>query len=365
MIEKTEIKEEKVVDSTEETAEPTTSTVVAPITMVEDIFNPKISKVPKGLEGKTILVYGGNRTGKTKQGTNFPNPFYLGFEMGINGISGIPFRGIQRWSDFIRVNKELTNQLTIVKAKALYQTLIFDTVEAAALMCQDFVCQKYGADSIASGNEGFGLWKEYEQEFFRQLNLLSSVGYTLYFISHEGTRKYTDNEGNEYTKLYPTGDKRSIDPVCNLVDIIAYARTNGLDSDGNEILSSLYLTNTKQYHAGSRFDYLTSYIKEFTAKNLENAIIASVVAEEKAGHEVSSFEDYQSDNTIVRKSFKEMKDEVRQYAEKMDSLGRLEEYHAIVAEYLGVGGTASSTTARQEQQVELILSDLKNLNITI
>lgn len=43
-----------------------------------DIFNPQISKVAKGLEGKMILVYGDNSTGKTKQATRMKKPFYLG-----------------------------------------------------------------------------------------------------------------------------------------------------------------------------------------------------------------------------------------------------------------------------------------------
>lgn len=32
-----------------------------------DIFNPQVSTVAKGLEGKVILVYGGNNLGKTKR----------------------------------------------------------------------------------------------------------------------------------------------------------------------------------------------------------------------------------------------------------------------------------------------------------
>ena len=43
-----------------------------------DIFNPQVSTVAKGLEGKVILVYGGNNVGKTKQATLMKNPFYKG-----------------------------------------------------------------------------------------------------------------------------------------------------------------------------------------------------------------------------------------------------------------------------------------------
>lgn len=51
-----------------------------------DIFNPQVSTVAKGLEGKVILVYGGNNLGKTKQATRMKKPFYLPFEAGLNAI---------------------------------------------------------------------------------------------------------------------------------------------------------------------------------------------------------------------------------------------------------------------------------------
>ena len=35
------------------------------MSVVADIFNPQTSKVAKGLEGKTIMIYGGNNLGKT------------------------------------------------------------------------------------------------------------------------------------------------------------------------------------------------------------------------------------------------------------------------------------------------------------
>ena len=54
-----------------------------------DIFAPQYSTVAKGLEGKVILVYGGNNLGKTKQATRMKKPFYLPFEAGLNAIPGI------------------------------------------------------------------------------------------------------------------------------------------------------------------------------------------------------------------------------------------------------------------------------------
>ena len=91
-----------------------------------DIFNPQVSTVAKGLEGKVILVYGGNNLGKTKQATRMKKPFYLPFEAGLNAIPGVPYCPITKWSDFIKINKQLTDPATVEKAREMYSTIIFD-----------------------------------------------------------------------------------------------------------------------------------------------------------------------------------------------------------------------------------------------
>ena len=66
--------------------------------MAIDLFNPPVSKVSMDMAGKTFLIYGTNRTGKTKQATRFEKPVYLAFESGLNGISGVAFFTMTEWS---------------------------------------------------------------------------------------------------------------------------------------------------------------------------------------------------------------------------------------------------------------------------
>lgn len=329
-----------------------------------DIFNPVISTVSYDMAGKTILVYGSNRTGKTKQLSRLPNPYYLAFEKGINGIAGVPFAPIQKWSDFVKINKQLTNPKTLEKAKELYQTIIFDTVQAASLMCEDYICQRYDVTRIKDGNKGYGLYKEYGTEFAKQINLLTGAGYTVAFISHESTRIFKDKNGEEYEKIYPAGDKRSIDPVCDLVDIIAFASVNGLDENGQEIKSSLYMVNTQQYHAGSRFDYLTPCLEEFTAENLQNAISDAVKKQEEIeGIKTVDYSKFkqQYENEVL--SFEELQEKIKEIALKLNDADRMDEYKEVVENYLGTDGKVSEATKKQQQQLELILNDLEMIDI--
>ena len=145
------------------------------------------------------------------------------------------------------------------------QTIIFDEIEAAANYCQEFICQKYKAPSIGEGNGGYGLWKEYETEFWKQINKLVGAGYCCYFIAHA-----QEKDGF----ISPKADKRALSPIINNTDLCVYVRSNGVDKDGKVVKSSGYLAQTDEFFARSRFDYLpTTYIEEFTAEALEDVIV--------------------------------------------------------------------------------------------
>ena len=149
-----------------------------------DIFAPSVSTVSKGIEGKLILLHSNERKlGKTAQAVRFPKPFYLRFEQGINAISGLPYAPLTKWSDFKKVNKQLTDPKTIDKARSMYSTLIVDTLDVAIKWCEKYVCGMQGVTRLNDGNSGYGLWKEYENEWFNEWNKLLNAGYCVIFIS--------------------------------------------------------------------------------------------------------------------------------------------------------------------------------------
>lgn len=118
-----------------------------------DIFAPQISTVSYDLAGKTILIYGSNRTGKTKQLTSLPKPCYLAFEAGINGIAGVPFFPMRKWSDYLQFVKQIANEKNYERVKEMYQTIVLDEASVMGNLCADFTCEKYGVDRIADGKQ--------------------------------------------------------------------------------------------------------------------------------------------------------------------------------------------------------------------
>ena len=308
-----------------------------------DIFNPTVSVVAKGLEGKVILLVGSNSVGKTRQATRMKKPFVLAFEKGINAISGVPYANVEKWSDFKKVNKQLTGK-DRDKARETYDTIIFDTVDAAALMNEKYVAGQHGATDIASGNGGFGLWKQLEAEFYEQIALLTGAGYTVVFIGHVERDKDTD-------QMIPKGDKRSMGIVRDIADIVVYLESNGVDEDGNVIKSTGYVRETPEYFARSRFDLMPNVIDPFTAENLEEAIKIGIEREEEAGGTTVSYDEFVEQNKGEELVFSELKERIVKMGQAFNEIGEVEVYTQALADTFN-SGEYIHTDELSEKQVE-------------
>ena len=327
-----------------------------------DIFNPKVSKVIAGIDQKCILVHSAERKlGKTTQGCKMPKPYYLRFEQGINAIDGVPYAELTNWRDFKKVNKLLTNPATLDKAKELYTTIIFDTVDVAIKWCEEYVCSTAGVTRLNDGNNGYGLWKEYENEWFKEINKLTNAGYAIYFIAHSQEKEKIDPvTGEKYTQMCPVGGKRDTDLILNLVDFIGYVKSNGINPEtGEEIPSSIYFANTKDFQAGSRFKYMPKVIKEFTADNLIAAIKEAIEKEEKeTGHKGITIEEKKEVEKKEKISFDQLMDNVQEIGQKFVEADKLADLTDIVEEVLGVGKKVSECTAKQYDAVAVIYDEL-------
>lgn len=276
----------------------------------------------------------------------------INVEKGIRAISGVPFLPINSWGDFVKVNKQLTNPRTLDKAKETIQTIIFDTVGTSALYCQDFLCRKHGVETIGEGNDGFGLWKEYEIAYWEQIDKLLGAGYTLIFIAHVEQTK----EG----KWIPKGDKRSITPIIDNSDIVLFLTSNGMDENGKVIPSSAWLAETEHFFARSRFDYIDTHIPEFTAENLEKAIADAIQRQEEAeGITAVSYEEQKDSYASEVLDFDKIKGEVNELGSKVAQAGHMDELLELVEKHLGKGKTVGDAKPAQTELLSLLLLDIK------
>ena len=258
---------------------------------VLDLFKPEISQVVTGMEGKSIIIYGPNRAGKTYNVSKAEKPLFLSFEKGLSAINGVPFFYIDKWSKFTTLVKQLT-KTNVEEAKKTYKTIVIDTIQGITELADEYICSIFGISSIGDGNKGFGNWKDYEKEMLKPIKSLCGAGYTVVFLAHETERPLKDEMGEEFKQLYPkSGDaKRCTSIICDYCDFIAYAQTQN-SADNNEVLSTLHLKGTRAFYAGSRFTKIAPYITEWNWEKLTQAINDAIKKEEQtSGVKAKTFE---------------------------------------------------------------------------
>lgn len=336
-------------------------------------FKIRKTKVVGGVEGKMMLVHSNSvKCGKTTVGAQMPKPLYLRLEQGANAIDGLDYLALESWQDLKKASKWLTSkkpqtveiegqEVTDILSN-LYTTIIIDTWDVAIRWCTKYVCQKYGVERLKDGNGGYGLWAEYAEEWFDVINPILNSGYFIYGISHSEIRKIKDGRtGEEVEKFAPKGDKRTIDLVIEAVDFIGYVKSNGVDENGTVIPSSIYFAETDEYLAGSRFEYMPSEIKVFSAQNIQEAIKNAVVMKEnETGNKSITFAEKQEIEAKPEWTYEALVDECKKYgaiAWKKDK----EEAQNILDKHLFAGARIDDATKKQMPQLEMVLFDLKEL----
>lgn len=324
--------------------------------LLSEVFGDraKESKLSANLRGKVIVLYGTNNVGKTKQSSNFKNPIFMPFEKGMSGTSGNMVLQNTNWADVRKNIKLLSNEKMIEALETGEQmTVIWDGFEKSGFYCQKYIEEKYNIFDIAEGNGGYGLWKQYEKEFWMEVDKLLAIGYTVVFIGHITTNK--DLGGI----LYPAGDKRCVKPIVDNADIVAYLNPNGVDESGKEIPSSANLIQTDEFFGRSRFPYVDKYIPVFSAENLEKAIIEGIEKQiEIEGGEDVDFKEQQEIYQGEEITHEELIEDIKQSYLKLQELKSLNVYDEIVSEYLGEGVLVSEASKKQIQPLMCIKDDL-------
>jgi len=314
----------------------------------------KVSKVSPDLRGKVIVLYGGNNLGKTLQASRFKNPIFMPVEKGLNATNGAITLKTSNWNDLKKNGKKLAGKDFVNLLKTGEQiSVIIDGIERIGTYCQNYLCSKYEVDDIGKANGGFGCWKEYDSLVWSWVDNIISLGYTVVFIGHEKLDKKKD-------KFIIDGDERNIKPIRDNADIVCYLQSNGTDEKGKVIPSSAYLAETEDYFARTRFTYMDTYIEEFSAENLESAIVEGIKKQNKAeGYENVTFEEQQGIYEKEDITLDEVKGEIKELFDKFDEKDLLNDYGQIVGTHLGEDKTVSEATEKQMEALLSIRDDLE------
>ena len=246
------------------------------------------------------------------------------------------------------------------EAANLYETIIIDTVGIATDMCEKFILAQNDAETLSEIPWGGG-WTQYKKEFDTTFRELTYLGYGIVFIAHSKTKATTfvDADGETISSYYPDVTKTGMNIVNRLVDVIAYLSVE-FDEHGNGS-RFLYTRQTPYVFAGSRYKYLAEKIP-FGYQELVDAIADAIQkAIVQDGAEVT-------DHTAIapqkQQPFEELFTEAKDMWVKLtanDNVDNAQAILAIVKKHLGRDAKISEITASQQDILELIILDMKEM----
>ena len=327
-----------------------------------DIFSIQPSVVTRDLSGKSFLIYGERKSGKTTTACKFPKPILLAFEKGYNMLSGVIAQPINKWPEALDVKRQLLREEAEVvagkKAETTFKTVIVDTADLAFDMCESYILNKEGVEYLTETemNRGYrALSKEFDT-FFQDI---VRAGYTLVAISHSDSKQVKDKvTGEKYDRIQPTIQKRGFQVLARLVDITAYSSYETDESGVTHMM--LYMRGDKYLEAGSRNKYTSEKIP-FTYEALRDDMAQAIDRlENEDGATVVNAPTKAYEPQTESPDFETVFNLIKQYAMQFKELDLQNKYIAIIEKTLGKGRQVRDCTEDQVDLLALILQDLQD-----
>lgn len=315
-------------------------------------------KVSRDLSGYITFIYGPPKVGKTTLATQMPGALLLAFERGYNAIPGIIAQDVNTWGEMKQIFRELKKP----EVQEVYKTIIVDTVDIAADLCQKYICNQLGIDNMGDGGWGTNSWSKYKKEFEDVFRGLTMMGYAVVFISHSKTGTDKDQTGKEFGYTKPTTQSSALQIIENMADIYCFARMYlGADGEEKRVLT-LRSPAGSGISCGSRFKYIASEIPlnyDALTKAIGDAI------DKEAKENGNKFVTNEREVAPVLKEYDF--DALMAQFESMvgDLMTKDQTYYApritqVIEKYLGKGKKMSGVTRDQAELVYLVVTEIQD-----
>lgn len=186
-----------------------------------DLKNLKKHAISSNLRGKSILIAGVPKIGKSTFASKIDHALFFNFE---NGTEFLPLEvepiPIQKWSEFKSYLKDLRDP----EVQALYHCVVIDTVTICAQLVEKHVCLQNGVENIKDIPYGAG-YSMPANEFFSVFHEISMMGYAIIFLAHTKTQpsNYVDEHGEVIQQTTADVDKRIFAVLNGMCDLICLA----------------------------------------------------------------------------------------------------------------------------------------------
>lgn len=335
--------------------------------MAIDILNIEPSKIKPGLEGKIIALAGLPKCGKSTFASKADRPLFISTEPGLGLLSGLKSQPCNTWSEF----KQILKQLKTDEAKAMYKTIVIDTVGDLWDQCARFVwMQRNDGSDLSDYTVGVSQSKSIP-EFSAGLMDIAKAGYSIIMICHNVAKDVPNELGFKYgTEIIIDLPKRPRSFVFKLCDLLINVITEPSESGPDK--ATMYLRqathNGIKVEAGGRYPDIT----EKAPFNYETLI--DIIQEEDR-----KMEERGADMTATKSSVQQsiVDPTVRDWADVVkdvnDILGQIaaktnagdlaisKQAKVIIASYLGENNKITEANPSQSELVEAALVELKTL----
>lgn len=313
-------------------------------------------KVSRDLSGYITFLYGPAKVGKTTFGSQMPGALLLAFERGYNALPGVVAQDIMTWGEMKQVVRELKKP----EVKERFRSIIVDTADIAADMCQKYICNQLGIENIGDGGWATNGWAKYKKEFEDTFRTLTQLGYAVVFISHDKEKTIKPQNSLEYQQIGSSMQSSALSIIENMSDIIGYAHTV-IDSTGASRRILSLRSDDNSVRCGSRFRYMPSEI-EFSYQALTDALNSAI--EKEAAENNNQFV---TNDRLTTPEIKEY-DYYALIKEFQEVVGKAMEINPtttqpritqIIDKYLGKGKKVADTTPDQAELIYLIVEEIK------
>lgn len=321
--------------------------------MAIDLLNLSPHKVSTDLGGYITFIYGDYKTGKSTLASHMPNPVLIATEPGYNALPGVYAQDVTNWSEMRQVYKQLKQPA--VRAK--FDSIVIDTVDVAAEMCQRYICTQKDVESLSALPYGQG-WTLFKNEFNEIFRGLAQLGYAVMFIGHSKEQTIgNDNNSRIIIRSALSNSTREI--IQGMADIVGYA----YQVSRNEMSHLMLRSPNDSVSCGTRFKYMPNDIV-LSYDNLAQAL-GNAIEKEALEHN-NQFVTSERMSAIADEHVYDYDAMMAEFQSMVQALMSQNQSNSvkittIVDKYLGKGKKVSECTPNQCEQIELINLDLKEL----
>lgn len=316
---------------------------------LEDLINLQETKVSRDPSSYITYLYGEPKVGKTTFARD-AGALIIACEDGTKAMSGAYRQVVKSWADI----KAIVKYLKDPRLKEKYKAVAFDTVDIAANLCEKYICGQLEIETLGEGGWSKNGWAAFKKELTDVFNTISVEGYAIIFISHAKDKTITRPDGTEYNKIVPSASESVSSIVKGMSDMIIY----GYQEYGTN-KRYMILRSDQSIEAGTRFPYMKDKIP-FGYEHLVKALNDAIDEEENNGGKVT---EERTIEETVEIPFADLMAELQNTISTLmgKDAGNAEKIKAIVERYLGKGKKVSDCTEKQQEIVEFVLSELKDL----